>query len=164
MSKGKKFIIADHIEDLTLARYFASKDIQLIILNLDVRSLTANKEFIAQLLLWVEGPALAGTGSDPAMLDALGRDLAGTARIIDRNELYALNGKIRPEVLAQWLGTDPNYPKQITGQISYSDGHHLSDEDRLASVLIIRVNGEEKTGIYDFSVMEDFFDQLMPEA
>ncbi|HMW39719.1 MAG: hypothetical protein K1X68_13445 [Saprospiraceae bacterium] len=164
MTKGKKIIIAHHIEDLTLARYFASKDIDLIILNLDTRNLAGNKEFIAQLMLWIEGPKLAGTGSDPEMLDSLERDLAGIARIIARKDLYALNGKIKPEVIAQWLEFDNSYPDPIPAQISYSDGHHLSPEDRLASIIVIRANGEEKTGIYDFSVMEDFFDQLTSEA
>ncbi|MFN8280271.1 MAG: hypothetical protein U0V49_08320 [Saprospiraceae bacterium] len=164
MVESKKIIIADHIEDLTLARYFASKDIQLIILNLDTRNLAGNKEFMAQLMLWIEGPKLAGTGSDPEMLDSLERDLAGIARIIAKKDLYDLNGKIIPGVIAQWLEFDNLYPDPISAQIKYSDGHHLSQEDRLASILVIRVHGEEKTGVYDFSVMEDFFDQLTPEA
>ncbi len=56
----KKIIIAYPVQDLTVARYLAAREMDYIGIDLDSRDVVQNEYFINQLRNWVEGPKLIG--------------------------------------------------------------------------------------------------------
>lgn len=56
----KKIIMAYPVQDLTVARYLAAREIDYIGIDLDSRDVVQNEYFINQLRNWVEGPKLIG--------------------------------------------------------------------------------------------------------
>lgn len=56
----KKIIIAYPVQDLTVARYLAARNLDYIGIDLDSRDVVQNEYFINQLRNWIEGPKLIG--------------------------------------------------------------------------------------------------------
>ncbi|HEX5626255.1 MAG TPA: hypothetical protein VFX48_09580 [Saprospiraceae bacterium] len=161
-------VFAYPVKDLTLARYLAAKETDLIGLDLDDPDEQKTMRLLAQMREWIEGPKLIGVSARPGpellnrfpvdgyFMDA---DLPlpeGSIHLVSLSYARA-NDECQAHyvIVDDGKGLDPSHLHLLRTDIRAKP---LSGDG--ITGFLIDPGREEKTGLFDFDKLDDWFEQL----
>ncbi|MFZ1381126.1 MAG: hypothetical protein WAS56_15765 [Saprospiraceae bacterium] len=128
----KKVILAFPVQDLTIARYLASAEVDFIGINLDHFEASQRQNLLQDIKSWIFGPQLIGYSKDESIVQSgIERDLLAGYISITNDEKLVIH--ILDEII-EFKKFDSN--------------------DMNSSYVFIEVGHSEAIGIYDFDHLE----------
>ena len=128
----KKVILAFPVQDLTIARYLASAEVDFIGINLDHIEASQRQNLLQNIKSWIFGPQLIGYSKDESIIQSgIERDLLAGYISITNDEKLVIH--ILDEII-EFKKFDSN--------------------DMNSSYVFIEVGHSEAIGIYDFDHLE----------
>ncbi|MBK7225603.1 MAG: hypothetical protein WBB17_01175 [Saprospiraceae bacterium] len=128
----KKVILAFPVQDLTIARYLASAEVDFIGINLDHIEASQRQNLLQDIKSWIFGPQLIGYSKDESIIQSgIERDLLAGYISITNDEKLVIH--ILDEII-EFKKFDSN--------------------DMNSSYVFIEVGHSEAIGIYDFDHLE----------
>ncbi|MBK9993793.1 MAG: hypothetical protein IPP01_07380 [Saprospiraceae bacterium] len=128
----KKVILAFPVQDLTIARYLASAEVDFIGINLDHFEASQRQNLLQDIKSWIFGPQLIGYSKDESIIQSgIERDLLAGYISITNDEKLVIH--ILDEII-EFKKFDSN--------------------DMNSSYVFIEVGHSEAIGIYDFDHLE----------
>ena len=128
----KKVILAFPVQDLTIARYLASAEVDFIGINLDHIEASQRQNLLQDIKSWIFGPQLIGYSKDESIVQSgIERDLLAGYISITNDEKLVIH--ILDEII-EFKKFDSN--------------------DMNSSYVFIEVGHSEAIGIYDFDHLE----------
>ncbi len=128
----KKVILAFPIQDLTIARYLASAEVDFIGINLDHIEASQRQNLLQDIKSWIFGPQLIGYSKDESIIQSgIERDLLAGYISITNDEKLVIH---------------------ILDEIT--EFKKFDSNDMNSSYVFIEVGHSEAIGIYDFDHLE----------
>lgn len=127
----KKVILAFPVQDLTIARYLASAEVDFIGINLDHIEASQRQNLLQDIKSWIFGPQLIGYSKDESIIQS----------------------GIERDLLAGYISTnDEKLVIHILDEII--EFKKFDSNDMNSSYVFIEVGHSEAIGIYDFDHLE----------
>ena len=127
----KKVILAFPVQDLTIARYLASAEVDFIGINLDHIEASQRQNLLQDIKSWIFGPQLIGYSKDESIVQS----------------------GIERDLLAGYISTnDEKLVIHILDEII--EFKKFDSNDMNSSYVFIEVGHSEAIGIYDFDHLE----------
>lgn len=127
----KKVILAFPVQDLTIARYLASAEVDFIGINLDHIEASQRQNLLQDIKSWIFGPQLIGYSKDESIIQS----------------------GIERDLLAGYISTnDEKLVIHILDEII--EFKKFDSNDMNSSYVFIEVGQSETIGIYDFDHLE----------
>ena len=128
----KKVILAFPVQDLTIARYLASAEVDFIGINLDHIEASQRQNLLQDIKSWIFGPQLIGYSKDESIIQSgIERDLLAGYISITNDEKLVIH---------------------ILDEIT--EFKKFDSNDMNSSYVFIEVGHSEAIGIYDFDHLE----------
>ncbi|MEO6191144.1 MAG: hypothetical protein ABIO44_13090 [Saprospiraceae bacterium] len=160
MNSLQKLIITYDVSNLSLARYYAAQGVDFIIIDLDQRIFEDSIELITQFKEWIEGPTIIGMSSDLEKLEIF--KTYSDINLILKEDLLFSKEKLK-ESIQNIINI--KYPDLNLELFPFYKLHFIrnkSDVDipHSSIVYLIFAEKEEKTGIYNFEVLDSIFEEI----
>lgn len=164
----KHIIFANPVRDLSIARYLAAMEVDYLGIDLDQADAQKTKLLIHQLQEWIYGPKLIGVSATPPgdlctqfPMDGYFIDadipLADDVIVFRTKSFVAQHSECRADFI---ILQDLNYIGLFDNAIlSTTINEDIQKHDALHGYMI-SPGSEEKTGLYDFEKLEEWFEKL----
>ncbi|MBK9220575.1 MAG: hypothetical protein IPO16_00440 [Saprospiraceae bacterium] len=164
----KPILFAYPVNDLTIARYLAAKEVDFIGINLDDPDEKAIRSRITQFREWIEGPQLIGVSATPQQATLSDYKLDGfyldevfelpSDCIVFRSEQFLIRN---PQSQFQYVIIEKSNASFESMQcILKTDINTNPVLDSTIKGFLFAPGNEEKTGLYDFEKLEEWFEKI----
>lgn len=168
MFENKSYLVfAYPVLDLTIARYLAARNTDFIGLLIDFENMKKTQNVIQQFKEWLEGPKLIGIYEDAQELSELeGLDgyyhpilkMFYSGRI-DRGLLNATAPELIHDPLYCIVDKQSDSNEQYFNFLELDLGEDPRDYKNYKG-FVIHPGFEKQTGVYDFEMLDNWFDRL----
>ncbi len=161
---SKLAVYASGIQDLTVARYIAARDVVFAGFSVNASNLKSIKEIID----WIEGPYIVLEIADPAILEEAAVSIKSHyVHDLSNDEWIEGNTpcEIAPPSILSINERSELFSMRIAGENLYVQGPSIDADfiDQLSAIacgLVVNCGTEEAVGIKSFDEMDEIFDAL----